>query len=172
MLKRDVPNSAFAYIWDPEVAQLAAKAGIGAKINCKLGGKADDLHGGPITLTNAYVKSIFDGIGVNYSPMGAGSIRSMGLSVCLVVGNVSIVVGSLRTQPMDDVAFRLAGLRYDLLRIAALKSSQHFKGWWAERAGGIVPCDSPGIHCADLTVFDFKNTNTAYYPLQDAQWTE
>ena len=130
----------------------------------------DNLHGEPVKLTGAYVKSISDGKAINYAKMHYGAIRNIGKTVCLVVGNVSIVVGSARTQPMDDSAFRLGGLRYDLLDIVALKSSQHFKGWWAERASGIVPCDSPGIHCADLTVFDFKNTNTKYYPLEDAQW--
>lgn len=171
MLKRNIPNSAYGYIYDPEVVQLAAKAGVGSRINCRLGGKMDKLHGEPIELKDAYVKSISDGKAVNYAVMHYGAIRNIGLTVCLVVGNVSIVVGSIRTQPMDDSAFRVAGLRYDLLHIAALKSSQHFKGWWTERSSGIVPCDSPGIHCADLTVFDFKYTNTTYYPLQDAKWS-
>ena len=26
------------------------------------------------------------------------------------------------------------------------------------------------IHCADLHVFDFKNTHTDYFPLMDAEW--
>ena len=172
MLKRNIPNSAYGYIYDPEVVQLAAKAGVGSTISCSLGGKMDRLHGEPIQLTNAYVRSISDGKAINYATMHYGMVRNIGLTACLVVGNVSIVVGSIRTQPMDDAAFRVAGLRYDLLQIAALKSSQHFKGWWAERSRGIVPCDSPGIHCADLTVFDFKNTNTAFFPLEDPEWSE
>ncbi len=171
MLKRNLPNTAYGYIYDPQVARQAEAAGVGNTIDCELGGKMDNLHGEPVKLTGAYVKSISDGKAINYAKMHYGAIRNIGKTVCLVVGNVSIVVGSARTQPMDDSAFRLGGLRYDLLDIVALKSSQHFKGWWAERASGIVPCDSPGIHCADLTVFDFKNTNTKYYPLEDAQWS-
>lgn len=171
MLKRNIPDSAYAYIYDPEVVRLAEKAGVGSYISCKLGGKVDNLHGQPIELTDAYVKCISDGKAVNYAKMHYGAIRNIGRTVCLVVGNVSIVVGSIRTQPMDDSAFRIGGLRYDLLKIAALKSSQHFKGWWSTHSRGIVPCDSPGIHCADLTVFDFKYTNTDYYPLKDATWS-
>ena len=170
MLKRDLPDSAFGSIHDPEVAAMAAKAGVGAKITCKLGGKTDSLHGEPIELVDAYVKCISDGQFLLLSPMGGGSISRAGLTALLVVGNVNIIVTSIRGQAMDDGLFRTVGLRYDLLRYAAVKSSQHFKGWWKDHCSGIVPCDSPGIHCADLHVFDFKYTNTNYFPLTDATW--
>ena len=170
MLKRDLPGSAFGSIHDPEVAALAAKAGVGAKITCRLGGKTDNLHGEPIELTDAYVKCISDGRFLGLSPMGGGSICNAGLTALLVVGNVNIIVTSVRGQAMDDGFFRVVGLRHDLLRYAAVKSSQHFKGWWKDYCSGIVPCDSPGIHCADLHVFDFKFTNTGYFPLADAKW--
>jgi len=170
MLKRNLPGSAFGSIHDPQVAQLAARAGVGATISCMLGGKTDNLHGEPIALTDAYVKCVSDGRYLVLSPMGGGSIRNAGLTVLLVVGNVNIVVSSIRGQAMDDGLFRVVGLRHDLLRYAAVKSSQHFKGWWKDNCSGIVACDSPGIHCADLHVFDFKYTNTNYFPLADARW--
>ena len=169
MLKRNIPGSAMGYMYDPEVAQQAAKAGVGATISCRLGGKMDNLHGEPLSL-EAYVKTVSDGTFINHSPMGGGNTSRIGLCACLVVGNVSIVVGSLRTQPMDDGVFRVAGLRWDLLRIVGIKSSQHFKGWWASRADGIIACDPPGVHCANLTVFDFQNTNTKAFPLEDVTW--
>lgn len=172
MIKRNLPGSAFGSIHDPEVALLAAKAGVGSTISCKLGGKTDNLHGEPIELADAYVKCVSDGRFLGVSPMGGGSIRNAGLTALLVVGNVSIVVTSVRGQAMDDGLFRVVGLRHDLLRYAAVKSSQHFKGWWKDYCSGIVPCDSPGIHCADLHVFDFKYTNTTYFPMTDAVWSE
>ena len=56
------------------------------------------------------------------------------------------------------------------LAVIALKSAQHFKGWWTGRAKTIIPCESPGIQSADLTVFDFKYVNTSYFPLGDPEW--
>lgn len=166
MLKRNISGSAIGFIYDPEVVQQAVKAGVGATISCRLGGKMDDLHGKPLEL-EAYVKTISDGKFINYSPMGGGNNSCIGVSVCLVVGNVSIVVGSNRIQPMDDGVFRVVGLRWDLLRIVGIKSSQHFKGWWAQRSGGIVACNPPGIHCADLRTFRFENADTNAFPLTD-----
>ena len=170
MLKRDLPGSAMGYIYDPQVAKQAAAAGVGATIDCVLGAKTDKLHGEPLELKGAYVKLISDGVWINQSPMGGGGRSNIGLTACLQVGNVSIVVASNRSQPMDDGALRVAGMRWDLLKYVGVKSSQHFKGWWLERAGGIVPCDSPGIHCADLKIFNFENTNTTYFPLGDPSW--
>jgi len=169
MLEANVP-SAFGFIYDPEVAQQAAKAGVGATISCKLGGKTDKLHGAPIELENARVKCISDGSFVRQSLMGLGGHNSLGTTVCLVVGNVEIVVGSFRTQTFDEGPFVTAGVTWRNKRLIALKSAQHFKGWWADKVSGIVACDSPGVGSADLTTFQFKLANTDYYPLKDAQW--
>lgn len=171
MLKRNI-SSAFGYIYDPEVAAQAAKAGVGATISCKLGGKMDNLHGEPVELENAYVKAISDGMYINQSSKGGGNTVRLNTTVNLVVGNVNIVVGSGRTQAMDDGPLRIVGVSKDLVKVIAVKSSQHFKAWWADKCRGMVPCDSPGIHCSDLNVFDFKYTNKNYYPFVDAQWEE
>ena len=102
--------------------------------------------------------------------MSAGAKCYYGLTVCLMVGNVAVVVSSARTQTMDDGPFRIAGVDWREMRILAMKSSQHFKGWWADKVKGIVACESPGIHTSNLALFKFKGANTSYYPLQDAHW--
>ena len=170
MLKRNLPGTTFGYIYDPEVARLAAEAGVGSKISCKLGGKMDNLHGEPLDVKDAYVSCISDGTFVNHSPKGGGNTVCLGLSACLKIGNVDVVVASDRTQAMDDGVFRMVGLNKDEYQIVALKSSQHFKAWWGERSRAMIPCETPGIQCADLSVFDFKFADRSYFPLQDAAW--
>ena len=170
MLKRNLPGSAFGHICDPEVAQQAAKAGVGSTICCKLGAKTDDLHGEPIELENAYVKAICDGRFVNVSPMGGGGETNLDLSVRLQVGNVDIVVSSRPRQTMCKGPFEMVGINYQQMRYLGLKSSQHFKGWWKDHAGMIVTCDPPGIHCGDFSVFDFKYANTNTFPFIDPDW--
>ena len=172
LIKRDVP-SAFGFIYDPEVALLASKAGVGSTISCLLGGKTDDLHGDPIELTNAYVKCISDGKFVRKSVMGRGIRSSLGLTACLEVGNVSIIVAGVRTQTFDECPFLVAGVDWSQKQIVALKSTHHFKGWWKDHVKTIIPCDSPGIHSADLSAFDFKHANKSFYPLDpDTVWVK
>ena len=164
LLKANVP-SAFGHIYDPEVAEQAKAAGVGATISCKLGGKTDNLSGEPIVLPEAYVKCISDGNYIQKNPMGKGRPRALGTTVCLVVGNVEIVVTCSRTQTMSDGPFILGCVDWYDKRILALKSSQHFKGWWADKVAKIIPCDPPGVMSADLTTFPFRHVNKDYYPL-------
>ena len=170
MLKRDLPGTVYGGITDPEVVQQAIAAGVGARIDCLLGGKTDDLHGAPVELKDAYVKTISDGKYITKNPMGAGGIASVGPTVLLRVGNVSIVVTSVRKQNLDDGPFRIVGIDWRDMRILALKSSQHFKGWWTGRAKTIIPCESPGVHSADLGSFAYQYLNTSYFPLGDPEW--
>ena len=103
--------------------------------------------------------------------MGKGNRLSLGITACLTVGNVSIVVGGVdRVQTYDDNPFILGGIDWRETKILAIKSSQHFKGWWAGKVPLIIPCESPGIQTADLTLLPFENINKANYPLGDAQW--
>jgi len=170
MLKRNLPRTAFGFITDPEVAKQAAEAGVGATISCRLGGKIDGRHGEPIEIEEAYVKGISDGKFVLVTPMGAGTAMSLGLTARLQVGNVDIVVGSIANQTRDKCPFELMGIDYERMHILGLKSTQHFRGWWESRAA-ICPCDPPGIHCGDLSTFDFKHLNKTYYPFDpDRVW--
>ena len=170
MLKRNHPGSAFGHICDPEVAQLAAKAGVGSTISCLLGAKTDKLHGEPIEIKDAYVKAICDGRFINRSPMGGGGETNLRLSVRLIVGNVNIVVSSLPRQTMDKGPFEMVGINYQEMRYLGLKSSQHFKGWWKDHAAAIVTCDPPGIHCGDFNTFDFQYPHPDHFPFCDPQW--
>jgi len=179
LLRRNVP-AAFGFIYDPEVVEQAMAAGVGATISCRLGGKSDTFHGAPVELRDAYVKGISDGYFIQQSPMGFGKKITIGYAVSLVVGNVTIVVGGgtvngvagSRTQSFDDGPFRILGVDWQHCRLVAIKSAQHFKGWWADKVKGIVPCESPGMASGDLTTFHFRHVNKSYYPLGDAQWQD
>ena len=170
LLKRNIPGSAVGHILDPQVAKQAADAGVGATISCTLGGKTDKLHGEPVVIEKAYVKAVCDGSFINRSPMGYGQTIRHGLTARLQVGNVDIVVTSLPRQTMDKGPFEIVGINYSEYKILCLKSSQHFRGWWQDKVAKIIPCDPPGIHCGDLSVFDFKMANTNYFPLGNTQW--
>lgn len=170
LLERNIPGTAYGHIYDPEIVKLAMESGVGSRISGLLGAKTDNLHGTPIVLENAYVKTISDGVYKVKSSMGEGSVIDGKGFVLLQVGNVGIVVGGNRYQNKDDNPFLCVGIDWRQMRILAVKSSQHFKAWWAERADAIISCDSPGIHCADVAGFDFKCVPKTFFPFSDPQW--
>lgn len=169
MLRVNVP-SAYGFIFDPEVAKLAKQAGVGNYLSCKLGGKTDNFHGEPIELKDAYIKSISDGSFIRKNPMGYGGKNSLGTTACLVVGNVQIVVCSMRTQTFDEGPFTCGCVDWTVLDIIALKSAQHFKGWWADKVSTIIPCESPGLQTANLKLLSFNQADPSYYPLGNPTW--
>ena len=167
MLRRDRPGSVFGCIYDPEVARQALAAGPGQHIDCLLGGKSDARHGAPIALKGAYVKTLSDGTYIRKNPMGAGETARIGLTALLQAGNVGIIVSEGRRQVLDDGPFRIVGIDWRDMKIIALKSSQHFKAWWKDRADAIISCDSEGIHSADLRRFPYRYLDQSFYPFTD-----
>jgi microcystin degradation protein MlrC len=164
MLEENAPNTCFGFIYDPEVAEEAHRAGVGSSIDVKLGGKTDSLHGEPLSI-RGYVKSLSDGQFIQSSPMWQGIKVNLGKSIRLQVGNVDVIVCSVRSQTFDDQLFLLHGIDITKYKIVALKSSQHFRAYYQSVAKEIVTVDSPGLSTANLSTFDYKRINRPIYPL-------
>ncbi|WP_232699954.1 M81 family metallopeptidase [Brevibacillus daliensis] len=166
MLEAQLDNACFGCICDPEIAQIAHDAGVGATISVKLGGKVDNLHGEPIQLT-AYVKSLTDGCYVTSSPMGKGMHFNLGKSVRLQSQGVDILVCSVSTQVLDEQIFLLHGIDVTSYKIVALKSSQHFRAAYEPISKQIITVDSPGLTTLQFSFFDYKNLSRPIYPLDE-----
>lgn len=133
-------------------------------IDVKLGGKTDSLHGEPIELT-VYVKSLTDGQFFQSSPMWQGLKVNLGRSARLQVGNVDIIVASVRAQTFDEQVCLLHGIDVSKYKIIALKSSQHFRAAFQSIAKEIVTVDSPGLSTCDFSSFDYKRIARPVFPL-------
>ncbi|WP_036827272.1 MlrC C-terminal domain-containing protein, partial [Photobacterium sanctipauli] len=167
MLERDIPGSAFGYIYDPQAVQVALKAGVGNRVSVDLGGKIEEshFHGEPISLIDAVVCSISEGHYQATTPLMKGIHGTYGPTVCLRSGNVEIVVCSVQNQTYDDTPFVTAGVDLSQKRLVALKSSQHFKAFYKDRAITTIEVNTNGVNSNDLTSFYYKNIRRPIYPL-------
>jgi microcystin degradation protein MlrC len=166
LLRENVPSTCFGFMTDAEVARQAHEAGVGATIAIRLGGKSDDLHGDPLE-TTAYVKCLTDGRFRYTTPMGAGAVERLGLMARLVIGNVDVLVASVRSQTLDAEVFLLHGIDVTRYRIVALKSTQHFRAGFAHLAGTIIRCDPPGITTSNLAQLPYRRVRRPIWPLDD-----
>ncbi len=166
LLAADTEGSCFGFIYDPEVARQAHEAGTGRTIGVRLGGKTDDLHGAPIE-TEAYVKCLTDGRFRYSTPMGAGRQVNLGPMARLVIGNVDVLVSSVRTQTLDAEVFGLHGIDVTHSRIVALKSHQHFRAGFSHLAGTIIRCDTPGLTTSNLGQLPFRRISRPIWPLDE-----
>lgn len=170
LLDADVSNACFAFIVDPEVAEQAHRAGVGANVTVDLGGKYDDLHGDTLRL-DAYVKALHDGRLVMRAMM-KGAPMHLGKMARLVVGGLDVVVASRRSQTFDIAPFLATGIDVNDYDIVALKSSNHFRAGFRDVARKIVTADPPGLTTHHIEIFERRNAPGPLWPIDDsANWS-
>ena len=164
LIDAGVENACVGLIHDPETAQQAHQAGVGATIDVRLGGKADDRHGDPV-VGSAKVLALSDGLFVHQGPMSRGIPRELGLTALINIGGVDVVVNTYRAQLLDAEMIRIVGLKPEDKRILVVKSAVHFRADLGPRAAHIFDADTPGIHRPDLDNFEYKTLRRPIYPL-------
>lgn len=163
MLDAKLEDACFAFMYDPEVAEVAHRAGVGATIDVKLGGKHDDIHGEPLDV-RAYVKVLSDGRFTYSTPMMEGVRANHGLMARLVIDGIDVVVGSARSQTFDTGPFLLHGIDVRRYKIVALKSSQHFRAVFGDIAAEIFTSDAPGLTTLRVDVFERTRAAVPMWP--------
>ncbi|MCO5965415.1 M81 family metallopeptidase [Sinorhizobium meliloti] len=173
MISRDLPKTIFGYIYDPEIALLAHKVGVGGLVTGLLGGKTDKIHGAPVELLNAKVCALSDGNATFVTPMYEGMPVCYGKSARLRVGNVEIIVTELlNDQAFDDRPFFITGADINQYDVVCIKSENHFKSYFQPRAKAIVAADPPGIGTSNLSFFNYRNLRRPIYPIDiDARFS-
>ncbi len=171
MLDAKLEDACMGFMFDPETAAQAHKAGTGATIQVRLGGKHEKLHGEPIE-AEAYVKCLTDGKFIQQSPMGRGARVDLGPMARLIIGGIDVLVSSFRTQTLDAEVFLLHGIDISRYKIVAIKSSNHFRAGFEPIAHKIIRADTPGLVSVDLTTFPYERIAHPVWPLdEDAAWS-
>ncbi len=169
LLRHGARRTVIAPINDPAAVIVATQAGVGNTLTLTLGGKADGLHGSPLSVT-ARVVRLTDGEFVHTGPMGTGVLSKMGPSAVLQVegqkgGEVSVLVTTYRHQPLDLAMLQSQGLEPTEYQIVVVKSSVHYRAAFTPIAHEIIEVDTPGISNPAFDRLEFKNLKRPIYPL-------
>lgn len=165
MLDAKLERACFGFIVDPETAEQAHQAGVGANIDIALGGKYDTLHGETLIL-KAYVKALHDGHMV-LRAMSRGMPIHLGRMARLVVDGIDIIVASRRSQTFDVGPFLAVGIDVTEYDIVALKSSNHFRAGFKDIAKKIVTADPPGLTTHHVEIFERRHAAGPLWPIDD-----
>lgn len=164
MVEARIENAAFATIADAEVAGIAQRAGRGAEIRVRLGGK-HDAQLSPGFEASARVVSLSDGRLVYEGPMQRGLAVSMGPTAVLRIGGVEVVVTSNRFQVYDRQFFVSQGIDPAARRVVAVKSAHHFRAAFEPIACEVIVVDAAGITSPDPKKFPYRNVRRPVWPL-------
>ncbi len=165
MIEAGLSDACFGPIVDPQAAAELHKAQPGSTVSVRLGGKVDPaIGGGPLALTGTLV-SLSEGDYVGDGPMLGGLNASWGRCAVLRVGEIEILVTTIRAQMNDLQQFRAFGIDPAARRVVALKSMQHFRAAFEPIAGKVIVCDSGALCTPDLTKLPYRRVRRPIFPL-------
>ena len=164
LVRARAPLSTVAIMADPEAVAGAWDAGEGSEVTLTIGGKTDDRHGAPLTLSGT-VRRLCDGNYVNAGPMFTGLPVAMGRTAVFAVGGVEVILTERRVQPYDAQALRSLGIEPANRLIIGLKSAVHFRADFGPLARRVFEIDTPGIHNPDVTQYEYHHLRHPIWPL-------
>jgi microcystin degradation protein MlrC len=153
--RQQARDAAIGLIWDPEAAEAAHGAGVGASITLDLGGKSRVPGDKPFRGTFV-VEKLGDGKFTGTGPMYGGARMTLGNMACLRIGGVRIAVSSRKVQLADQAIFRHVGIEPTQQKILVLKSSVHFRADFQPISEEVIVCESPGPMIVDPARFPWK----------------
>ena len=163
---RSVKRS-FICLYDPQSVQQAEEAGAGNRVPLRMGGKTDNLHGGPLERT-VTVRGIYDG---EYTEPkvrhGGRSWGTMGRTAVVETDNgLTVQLTSLRNAPFSIQHICCCDLDPASFDVLVAKGVIAPTPAFAEVCNTMIRVNTPGVTSADLTHFDYRHRRRPLYPLE------
>lgn len=157
-----------AIFYDPEVVKIAKKAGPGATLTVRLGGKTGISSGDPLDIEVTVLSTLDDYTHPLPQQSGEPVLFPLGDVAALRCGGIDIVVSSLRLQCFCPSIFSDFGIDPKSKRLLIPKSTQHFYGAFAPIASEVIYMAAPGAVTPDPRKIPYRRLDTSnLYP-----WTQ
>ena len=150
---------ALGLLFDPEAAQAAVAAGVGAQIDLSLGRAVPTYTGQPSDAPvqgRFTVRAVSDGRCVIKGPMMTGLTVELGASACLEIDGVLVAVVSGKMQLLDRELLRLVGITPEAMKLIVVKSSNHFRADFTPIASRVIVAKAAGPMAADPADLPWK----------------
>lgn len=156
LIERRVSNAVVGVLWDLGAIQICMDAGVGAKLDLRVGGKCGPASGQPVDV-RVVVRAVVE----NHTQTALSTRERLGTCVWVEAQNgLHIVLSSIRTQTYGTDAFTGMGMTLHDKSIIVVKSTQHFHAEFAPLAKAVYYVTTPGA-----LSFDFASIPYALRPL-------
>ncbi|MCP4392082.1 MAG: M81 family metallopeptidase [Gammaproteobacteria bacterium] len=160
LVRNGAQQAVMAILYDPEVADMAHAAGVGAVLDIELGAKSGFSGVEPLR-AKFEVEALGDGRFIFTGAMNLNSKAELGDMALLRViddnSEVRVVVGSMRSQCLDLAMIRHLGIEPTEQKIVAVKSTVHFRADFDPIAAETLVVISLGANYCKLTEMEYKN---------------
>jgi microcystin degradation protein MlrC len=159
ILERGITNVVTGIYWDPIALRICREAGVGARLDLRLGGKCGPMSGRPVDLA-VTVKKLASGLTQRFGDLPA----PLGEMAWVEANGVDIVLNDNRTQTFHPEAFSQMGIDLSAKRIICVKSSQHFYAGFAPIASEVIHVATPGSITPDYANIPYTKRTPNYWP--------
>jgi len=166
MIERGITNVGVGCIWDPVAVSVAMDAGVGARLDMRIGGKMGPMSGDPLDL-NVSVLGIKENAVQYFGPDETRQDMLLGHSVGVSANGIDIVLISNRTQTFSPEVFTNVGIDPLQKRLLIVKSTQHFYARFSPIAAQVIYVAAPGAIVPDFTRIPYQFADRNQYPLVD-----
>ncbi len=165
-VERGLRDIALGPLWDPVAVRFCQDAGVGARLDLRIGGKCGPQSGDPVDLTVS-VRGVSDDL----VQRGLGAPSHLGRAAWVECDGVHVVLVERRAQAFSPDLFTNAGMPLDRMRIAVVKSTAHFRAGFAPIASLIVTTVGPGTLLEDYGAIAYQRRDPNYWPRVADPWS-
>lgn len=168
MLAQNVSEGAIV-LADAEAVDICWRAGEAALVTLAVGGKVDQWHGQPVTVTGT-VRALSDGefeceVPDNHFASFYGGTVHMGRCAWLRVDGVNILLTERKTPPLDLAQLRHIGIIPESQRMIVVKSAVAYRAAYMPIAAEAIEMDTAGLCSANLSRFPYRHLQRPIFPL-------
>jgi microcystin degradation protein MlrC len=167
LLAADLQSPALVCVRDPDAAEQAIAAGVGATVALEVGGKLDTIYNEPAPIEGAVTfagPARFRFGGEGYT----GVEMDMGDCAVIEAGRVSLLILGNSVMTVDPAMYRAVGLEPNDAGIVVVKSHIQFRAGYAGIARAIILLDSPGMSSDRLESLPFVRIERPLFPFDRA----
>ncbi|MDE2638097.1 MAG: M81 family metallopeptidase [Chloroflexota bacterium] len=168
MLAHDIQEGTIV-LADPQAVDLCWRAGAKAELTLDVGGKVDDWHGRPVTVTGsarALSAGVFEcELPDNHFAPFYGDTVHMGRCAWLRVGGVNILLTERKTPPLDLAQLRHIGIIPETQSMIVVKSAVAYRAAYMPIAAAVIEMDTAGLCSANLSRFPYQHLKRPVFPL-------
>ena len=161
LIKAGVTSLGVSTIWDPQAVQLAHGAGVGTRLEMRIGGKTHPSSGPPFDGLFE-VRTLAD---PGWQSFVESRVTLGKTAVVRLVGNeVDIILNSNRTQTFDPNIFTNLSLDPSQKQVLLVKSTNHFYAAFAPLTQRILHVTVPTGYPSDPATAPYRKLTRALWP--------
>ena len=171
ILRQELQDVAFFGLCDPAAAETAIQAGVGAKIELEVGGRAGlpslNAPNPPLKIQGT-VRTLSDGLVPSRTKASFGVTMSMGKAAVIDTGRVEVVLVSQQIEPYSIDILAAVGIDPRRRKYVAIKEAATIGGPISRLlAAAVIDCAGLGVCTSDYTQLKFHKLQRPTYPLDE-----